>query len=253
MELNNYERGSELDTEILFADLPFDLLNESIMNQINNPLSSNEDYMSTITYKCESLKNENIENPEYLKIIDEQSSSFFRVIVEKINDNFNLGIDLTHFDTFDEIQELGEVLYRYFILDYLDNISTFTFNYIIRNKELFYREFGQRTKKDVTTQANKKTVKDKQKLAIYANISSIVEFTLNSEISNDEFISLSKDEEDYESSYILDLIESNKMVGDFVNTYIQTCVYNKYNSLTDIIITNVKDKLSIEYGIIKNN
>lgn len=249
---NNFELGTELDTEILIADLPFVLLNERIMSQIDNPLLTNENYIMTIMDKCELLKKENSENLEYIRIIDEESSVFFRTVIDKINNKYNLGLDLSYFDSFDAIRDLGEVLYNYFILGYFENISSFVLNYIKTNKELFYREFGQRTKKDVSTLAMKKRIKDKQKLAIYANISSIVIFTLNSDITNEEFISFSRDEEDYESEYLLNLINMNVLVGDFVRTYVDSCIHDKYHSILDTVITDVKDKLSAEYGMVKN-
>ena len=65
---NEYELTSSSEIETLLAELPFDLIKESIIDQINDPVNSSTNYIDVILDKCELYKEEYKDNEELIGV-----------------------------------------------------------------------------------------------------------------------------------------------------------------------------------------
>jgi len=238
----NYELSSDFETNSLLAELPFQLIKESITEQINDPLSTNIDYIDIIIEKCDAFKSTYENNEDIIRDLNDNLHSFFVSIIEEIDNKFELGLDINTISARTDVIEIGEVLYHYFILRYVKNISKYITKYIIRHKKELAEYYNDKNKKDVSTLAFKKQIKNPDDLSIITNLPSIIKYIINLDIEPYEFIDLSTGSDNYEGLTIKSLIESNQMLGDFVNKYIGLSVDN-HEYIIDEIQTDIKMRL----------
>ena len=101
-------------------------------------------------------------NPELIAELDRQLIEFFVFIMERINDKFDLGLDVNSIASSKEAIEIGEAIYKYFILRYTKNITRFITKYIFKNKKTICQYYSDLNgqKKDVSTLAYKKQIKN---------------------------------------------------------------------------------------------
>jgi hypothetical protein len=132
MDNEEFEVNSDIEIDELLADLPFNLIKENVIDQINNPLTTQIDYVTIIIEKCDVLKKQFEENEEVIHDINEQLSSFFKFVIQQLDDKFGLDVDLNDYNDL-EIIEIGESLYTFLILRYKRNVCRFLYKFIVKN------------------------------------------------------------------------------------------------------------------------
>jgi len=236
-----YEPITSVELDNLVAELPFDLLRESIYEQINNPLSTNVDYIDSITEKADEFRDIYGDNEEIIEGIDNAMNDFFINILSKLSDRFNLDLDLTSIANRSDIVDIGQALYEYFILRYTKNITKYISKYINTHKKEFTNYYADKNKKDVSTLVYKKQFKNPDDLTIISNLSSIINYIISLEMENEEFIELSAGKNNYNASVVKDLINEDILNGDFVRTYIDLCT-DEYDYVIDDIFIKIRQK-----------
>jgi len=241
---NEYELATSTEIETLMAELPFDLIKESILEQIDDPVNSSTNYIDIIIDKCEVYKEEYKDNEELINELNKKLTDFFIFIMENINNKFNLGLDIDTISLYTNAVEIGESIYKYFILRYTKNITKFFTKYIFKHKTEIceYYSDANNQKKDVSTLAYKKQIKNQEDLCILTNLSSIIKYIITLEIEPDEFIELSAGHDNYDATVIKNLISSGKLIGDFVEPYIELCV-DTHDYILDELHTDIRLKI----------
>ena len=223
---DEYNLTTSTEMESLLAELPFDLLKESIVAQINDPVNSTTNYIDVILDKCKLYEEEFRGNEDLINEMNEKLIDFFTYIMEQINTKFDLGLDIDTIVTTSDAVDIGESLYKYFILRYHKNITRYFTKYIFRNKKAICDHYsdasGQR--KDVSTLAYKKQIKNPEDLCIITNLPSIIKYIISLDVEPIEFLDFSVSEDNYDGSVIRELIESGRLIGNFVPPYINLCV-----------------------------
>lgn len=215
-ELDDYENGSEIETHMILAELPYNFIKESIDAQINELGSNSINYLNTITDKIKYHKRENSYNTEMVETLDNVLLDISLFVINKIKEKFEIEIPVSpDILTVDEITEIAESLYCVFILDIKSNVSRFFYRYIQKNKKYLLDniiEAGR--KKDVTIINMKKILKSKDDATIAANIPKILSFIKNDvTVSNEQFIKYASDES-FEFEHVKQMIEEYKILGD---------------------------------------
>jgi len=236
---DNLEPISTTEAEDLLADLPFDLIKASIEEQIKDPMSNNRNYIQYIIDKCDVCKNVFKGNEDAITTIDKALNEFFIDIVNAIDDRFNLSIDLNEIAGTNDLNEIAVVLYEFFILRYRKNIYKFIKNYIKRNKASLVDYYSDKTTKDVTTLSYKNTIKDPDDLVIVANLPSIINYIVSLDIDTFDFVDLCAGKSNFNASVIKGLIAANKIIGNFVSSYISISL-DDHDYLIDEIQTDIK-------------
>lgn len=238
----NYELTTSVEVDGLLADLPFELIKESIREQIEDPTGTNINYIDVIIEKCNTFKELHDDNPELITQINDSIDEFFTSIITDINDRFDLGLDIETIKTTEDIIEVGTAIYTYFILRYVKNVGKFITKYIISNKASIASNFNNEIKKDVSTAAFKKQIKNKDDLIIVSNLASIIKSIINLEIDSKTFIELSTGSDSYERAILIDLIDTDKLIGDFVKNYLDI-VIDIHDYILDSIYTEIKTRI----------
>ncbi len=234
---------SNIDTDLLLADLPINLIKENIRAQINDPLSNTVNYIEIVIDKIRELEEMYSEDGETLNKIKGLSLDFFSSIIDDIDERFGLGVSFEESDSAVYIEELATVLYSFLIVRYKKNVRKMLYNYITENKKELVEEFDYfLKKKDVTSNSIKKKVKNKEDALIASNLPVIIKYILDLNLSPIELIEYCNSDDLYEGSYIIDLILSGNLIGDFTEEYLSIIV-DEYDDVLDEIQTNIRIKL----------
>ena len=239
---DSYELVSTFEIDNLLAEVPFDLIRESIIEQINDPMVTKVNYIDIITDKVSIYRNQFEGNAEAISEINTAIRDFFEFLMTELNKKFDLGLDIEAIITGENVEEVGTSLYKYFILRYNKNITRFITKYIFKNKKFIFEKYGDKTKKDVSTLAFKKQIKNKEDLVILTNLPSIIDDIIKSDISNEEFLRYSISSDSYEAYIISGLMQNSKLIGDFVDSYLEPCI-SKHDHVIDELQTEIRQKI----------
>lgn len=238
---DDYEISNTEEIEIILTELPFDLILENIREQIQDPMTSSVNYINNILEKAEICRN-TVLDEDSLRSLDHSINEFMTTIVREITDRFDLGLDIEGIIMSGDIVEIATVMYKYFILRYKKNISKFITNYIKNHKNELSEYYSDKVKKDVTSLAYKKNIKDPNDLTIISNLPSIINFIIGLNISPYEFVDLTARKSNYNASIIKNFILNNMLVGDFVHDYISIGL-DEHEYLFDEIQSDIKVRL----------
>lgn len=240
---DRYELATSMESDALLAELPFDLIKESIKEQIQDPVSTPTNYIDVIVDKCLVYKEQFDDDEDLIAEINRGLSDFFIFVMTEIDNNFDLGLDIDAISATSDIVEVGSALYKYFILRYSKNITKYITKFIFKNKKLFLKEFdSDKNDKDVSTLAYKKQLKDPEDLCIIAHLPDIVKYIISLDMDPIEFINLTAGEDNYEASIVRELIRSNRLIGNFVHDYIDLCI-DSHDYIIDSLHTDIRLKI----------
>lgn len=239
---DNYDLSSSVETGGLLAELPFELIKESIMEQIADPMSTNINYIDTIVDKCNMYLEEYSDDEDVVNEVNEQLRDFFVTIITEIDNKFSLGLDINDISSYTNFVEIGEVIYKYFILRYKKNITKFITKFIFSNKKTICGYYADKTKKDVSTLAFKKQIKNPDDLCILTNLPSIMRYIIELDIEPLQFVELSSGQDNYEAGIIKQLIKSGKLIGDFYEQYMEMCM-DSHDYIIDELQTDIRIKI----------
>lgn len=237
-----YEIASSLETDLLLVDLPMDLIRAQIRDQINEPLQNNVNYIENVLDFIETFHAQNDGDDDAARTVNNFTVDFFAFIIEEIDTKFDLGINTEAFEMY-QYKEVGAALYTFLILQYRRNITKFIQRFIIKNKKMLVDNFdGQIKKKDVTTIAVKKKVKNKDDALIVSNLPTVINSIMNMDIDALTFLKYVGADENHEASMMRNLILEGIMMGNFTRAYMDT-IRVDYDQVLDEIQTEVKLKL----------
>lgn len=239
---DEYELSTSVEMDNLLAELPFNLMRETINDQIDHPVDFTVNYLDVVIEKCNVCRSMS-GDPDIQSQIDNSLKEFIIGILRKMDEAFDLGLDLNSISESSNVIEIGTVLYTFFILRYRKNISRFISKFILQNKKKLVQEFTDNNKKDVSTLALKKQVRNRDDLVIVANLPSIIKYVINLDISPADFITLSAGTDSYEGAVILALINSNRLIGNFVRSYFDASV-DDHDYILDEIQTAIKLRIT---------
>lgn len=240
---DDFELSSDLDASNFLNDLPFDLIKETISNQISDPLSTNTNYLSIITDKCEILRNQYEDNQDSLNNIDYALKDFFLFIIHEIDNKMNLGVAFDEDTAIPKVNQWGESLYNFFVLRYKKNIGRFIYKFIVKNKKLLTEEYSDISKKkDVTSISLKKAIKNKDDLNILTNLPSIIKTVLTMDIEPQEFMKYACNPDHYEGIVIRDLITLGIISNNFVHDYM-SMMFDTNDDIMDEITTEIRMRI----------
>jgi hypothetical protein len=237
-----YDLSSSTDIDMLLIDLPLDLLKENLKSQINDPLSTDVNYIESVIDKIREMQNAYGDIDDARQNINTLIINFFSFIIEEIDNKYGLMMSMDY-NNVEETMETGIVLYYFLILRYRKNVTKFLYRFILKNKKKMVEEFeGQYKKKDVTTISLKKKIKNKDDILIISSLPNIIKYIMNLDIEPLEFLKYASNDEYYEGNYITDMINEGILMGDFTENYLDI-IREDYDYVLDEIQTDIKLKL----------
>ena len=165
-----FDDGAE---EMLYDMSSEEFVEDEIGSQVSINIfdSQKRNYVEFYIEKYKYLKSLYEDDVERMPDLRENKEQFIDNIICMISDKFNIEIDEEHKST-----KMAKTLYNFFVLNYLDNMEAFFFNYIQKNKKSIITEI-KRTKtkvRDITTIASKSKFQNSNDALIINNISYIL-------------------------------------------------------------------------------
>lgn len=239
---DTYEVVANIETDLLLVDMPLDLIKEQIRHQINNPLGVTTNYIESMVNFIEELLEAKADDEEALSSVHSFVADFFGYVINEINARFEVSVDTDQFQP-NDYMVVGTALYNFLILRYKKNVSKFIQRFILKNKKLLVENFdGHVKKKDVTTIAVKKKIKNKDDILILSSLPKVVKYIMSLEIDALDFLKYASNDENYDANIIRDLIHSGNIIGNFTGPYLGLIV-SDYDTVLDEIQVEVKMKL----------
>lgn len=207
-------------TDSLLESLSLEIMESSINDQITYGSNTSRDFLETVINKFNAIiENSNDETSRGIK--HEMLEWTNRLILSIVNE-YNLGYNNPGEDSLENLDIL-ESLYHFFVIDRERYTKDFFIKYIDIHKRDIINSMGIGGRgTDITTIANKKKNISKYNIPILSNLTEVISFIMNSnDIDSETFLSLVDEGEVYTSN-ISYYFETQMLVGDFFNKYVES-------------------------------
>ena len=240
----NFELASDIETDILLADdLAFNLVSESISQQIKDPLSTRTNFVSSMEDTFYNLDMFTEGDEDKKEEMNDKIVKFFQHTLEELDSTYGLNLDFESIDSNKKLVDRTVCIYSFLVLRYKKNMCKFLYSYITKNKKALVELFQDVAKrKDITTMSLKKNHKNKDMVLIVSNLSTIIKYILSLEIDAYDFIVYAEGDEYFEGSVVLEMVNMGEISDNFVNIYKQLII-DEYESVLDEIQNELKLKL----------
>lgn len=223
--IEGFERENMLDLdEMLFSMNSEEFLESEVLDQISNLFEPNKiDYLSSYISKYKYYKKEYDENEDFVNGLKERKIDTVKFIIDVICEKFSIDIDVDDYKT-----KIAKTLYKFFVLDYKENLITFFINYINTNKKAIVAEIKSLKKgRDISNIVSKNKFANNNDALIINNINYILLDLITSMTEDDSNLDLVIDDDDDVTSLNLrDLLNNetvkfngtfNMFVGPFID------------------------------------
>lgn len=204
-------------------ELDLDFIVESIKDQVSELMesSSKKNYLKSFE--------KNIDNSDLPE--DERETmrqNMYNEIIDIISARFNIQIDK---DTVSN-RELSKNLYKFFVINYVDNVEHFLESYIIENKKEIVTELER---KDVNSKRIE-GIASKKMAIILNNISFVIDIIANSNITFREFLTYITRHPESSSSCeeLLDYMDETIEYADDIVSFIMDQLVNEEEGFGNI-------------------
>ena len=250
--LSQYEEDYELDNDELMElpelrGLHYELINEEIAEQVENPFESRINFLDDYFDEYDDLVEQYEENPDMMSILKTDAHAFCCSVIKLIEEKFNLDIDDENINDLgiDKLRSITYALYEFFVVNYSKNLKKFFVKYIIKNSNEIYNVLSNvQEKQDVVTASYKQKLTDEKIAVILSNLKAVIEYVNSLDLEPLEVMDIYNPER-YDIYQLTALVTEGTMNGDFTSKFFEPLVYS--NSSEDYI-----DMFSaIEGGLIK--
>lgn len=254
--LQDFEEISEVEVDETMNDMHYELIIESIMEQLNEPFNTYKynNFLKIYEEKYNLISSvyENEDVISKLRIVREETYLNIILYIERY-----FGFELNKDEI--NIYDVGRCLYEFFVIGYYKSMVKFFINFINKNKKSIAEYYKNNSIKDVSTSNLRKRTKDKNMIIILLHIQEILLEYVKSYNMDHTFL---KYITDFEDSPIYDEIDNIFNNGEIVNyndnlfnTFFKP-LFNKDDGYTSVIIdvhnylfkqlSNVNDRPSVE-------
>jgi len=224
--MSNVYDGADFETEAIIIPtvkgIHRELLEENIKNQLENPFVSTTNYVETFNMQIKDIIDEDEDiSSDAIKAINNERISFYAEVIGLIDEAFRLECDT---DTImekdvEEIGDICEAMYDFFITKRKKNIKNMMLNYILRNRDDICDTLDiLRKKKDVTTVAVGKAIDDPQFALLITNVQEVLRYVKSLDIAMEDMIEY-VDLDLYNNELMGSLMAMGIIRGDFQARY----------------------------------
>jgi len=211
------------ESSISIDDLDLDFIVESVKEQVSELMesSSKKNYLKSFE---SNIDNSEL-NDEERKVMRE---NMYSEIINIISERFNIQINKSDVSN----REIAKNLYKFFVINYIENVEQFLEIYIIENK------------KDIVAELERKEINSKRiegisskKIAIILNnISFVIDIIANSEISFKEFLTYIDRHPESKSatSELLDYLDETIEYTDDIMEFVMNQLINEEEGFGNI-------------------
>ena len=230
--MENFSEIVDNASSLLSVDeLDLDLITENIKEQVEELMesSSKRNYLKVFE---KNIDNSELSDEEKISI----KESMYNEIVDIIAERFNIQIDKETAS----IKALAKNLYKFFVLNYCENVEQFLESYIIENKKDIVAELER---KDINSKRIE-GISSKKMAMILNNISFVIEIIASSNITFREFLQYINRHPDSNSTpaELLDYMDETIEYADDIIDFIMKQLVNEEEGFGNIY-TELQKKL----------
>lgn len=229
----------DITVEELLDSLTLGVMRDSISQQIQGIIPSQQNFLSIVTEKFTIIDN-NVVDPDIKREVSYEMVDFCRSLVLEIVDLYGLCYQDDHGES-KRIIDILNVLYNFFILRAEEFIGNFLIRYIEKNKEQLLQDVvvyasDAPTIESVTTKSNEKKSISKDNIWLLSHMDSVINYIASLQIDPIEFLEIINDG-DYYIEQLISYYEEDLLMGDFSAQYIKRFV-DEYESERSTEIRN---------------
>lgn len=230
-------------TDSLLESLSLEIMETSIMDQINGDRLSDRDFLGTVIDKFNAIVNNS--DPDTIRGISNEMIDWSERLILAIVHEYNLGYNNPGEDSLENLDIL-ESLYHFFVLDRKQYTKDFFIKYIDINKRQIIDAMGISGRgTDITTIANRKKNINKLNVPILSNLTEVIQFIMNnSDITPELFLEIIDEGEVYTSN-VRYYFETGMIVGSFFYKYVEEEVGSYTDEVSGELRTAIRMNLSL--------
>lgn len=228
-------------------EMHYELINESIQEQVDDPFESKTNFIDTYFELIESQLESNGENPEVSESIKNDAIQFCLEIVKKIDGKYNIDVDMDTLEekSLEDIKAFTYSLYDFFLIHYPKNLKKFFVKYIVSHMDDIANSLDHlKDRNDVVTNSLKNKLQDDRAVLILSNLKTVIEHIDTLDISGLDILGVYNPER-YEIYVLSEAIQDCLISDSFAHSFF----YPLVGDFEDDNYTNIY--LAIESGLLK--
>lgn len=251
-DIDGLAMGDDIVTLSPLQELSGDIISEGIKSQIRNPYKSRVDFLEQFGEEFEEDMEELDEDSEEYMINLKVAFDFYCDVLDMIDQRFSLELDMERITgefNLENIQNLAEGLYTFFILKYQRNIAKYLISYIIDNEDTFAKALKKVDTDDdnVAYTSLSQKLSDPKYILIITHINELVRTIQDTDIDPEDFIQY-YNQDKFEVAVVADAIDRNLITGNFIPSFLHIVFGSGLEDDTyDDIIGNVQHALFKRY------
>lgn len=227
----NDDMTTNIEIEMLLADLPMELIKENVKSQINR-IYGNINYLNIVSDKLRIIE-ERYDDQDVKTQVNDIRNQFFSEIIDIVSEKFDVYVNIDYSNTY-QTERIAMDLYEFFIVEIRRNTYKFILNYIKENKKDIVETLGlSKPKKDVTTISARKKLKSVD-VKIISNLYDVADYIINIGVDDNDFLDYTRNTD------ISDLYNTNTISGNLAEQFLQ---FAKDNNIVSEIIPDIYSKL----------
>lgn len=246
--VDNYEVDNDELIELpQLKGLHYELINENIRDQIEDPTESRVNFIDQYFLSVENELNDNEENIELVQNLKADVVKFCLEVITLLDDKYNLNIDRDAIEdlNLEKMKSLTYALYEFFVIKYVKNLKKFYIKYIMSHLDDICNVFAsEQEPNDIMYYSFKEKLKDPRAVTILVNLDKVIEYINTLDIDGMDLIGYYNPER-YDIYIISEAMQDLLISETFVDAFIEP-MNDKYD---ETIFTRVK--LSIESSLLK--
>lgn len=214
---------SDFERESIVLEVPTEILMNSIQTQFDDLFSNRKtDYIQTFITRYEFCRDNMIDDDN--DSLAMEHDRFISFMVDMFDEKLDLGFPDIEDVGIEDQHELLHLTYRFFVKNIKKNMVNVMRNYIEIHQSQIESNYSR--KKDVTTLNFKNELDDEYDILVLSNLGLIVDdiiedLKLSADV-DDYFNLCVGDEPSLELEFVKDSYDDNKIVGNFVEKYLDT-------------------------------
>ena len=230
-------------------ELSHELIMDCITEQVENPFSSDANFVEQFNEQFEQLMEDNESDPDGIREVSDEATDFYQKVISMIDNKFNLEIDAGILGdlNYKGLKNVCDALYSFFIVNYGKNISKYMINVILEYNDSIVTEIVDNKKnKDVSTLGFKKKIDDKNFAVLLANINLAMKCAKSIYVDPEKFISYYNSDK-FDVAVLQYTVDNMIVTGDFVSTFVKNVFGDIQDDTYDEVVADVQQGIYKKY------
>lgn len=234
LNMERYDLATAVETDMTLAELPLDLILESIREQITSHETTNN--IQVVLDKFDELLDVHANDSTNIQTIRFEMATFFAEVKNSIEIYYGIHVDVPD-DSLTQLKEVTVAMYHQLVLRYRSNLYNYLDAYISENRNSLNEslEHMNVSSKDVTTTVVRKAMKVRTDAVIVSNLMTVVNTVMSIEPTTESFLQYIIDNTGLsEAQLLLDYDQSGRISGNIGAFVIDNVRWNEPEVLNDI-------------------